>query len=272
MNSKHINSLVCLLFICISSFGATSQINYNAIFTGKDGCFILYDLTTDKLVVKYNEKHCAARFSPASTFKIPLAIMAFDRGILKDENTVIKWDGVARELTMWNQDQTPKTWLAYSTVWVSQVLMPEIGINKIKKYLADFNYGNQDMAGGITRAWLSSTLAISADEQLEFLKRFWRGKLDVASTAIELTKNSLYPERSEEGNVIIGKTGSAMLGSRNKPDSRRVGWFVGYLSHAGHEYIFVTNFNDLGKPAMELFAGVDAELITKQILHAMGFY
>jgi beta-lactamase class D len=269
--------LIRFLFLFIVSLSSTicvaSTVDYNAIFTGKDGCFILYDLTTNKQVVKYNEKHCAERFSPASSFKIAIAIMVFDQKILKDENSIIKWDGVNRSLVTWNQDQTAKTWLEYSTVWVSQKFTSQIGTSRIKKYLADFNYGNQDISGGITQFWLSSTLTISANEQLEFLKLFWSDKLPVTREAMELTKRSLHTEKSEDGNVITGKTGSAVLDGKNNPNSRRVGWFVGQLSHAaGHDYIFVTNFNDIEKPDMQKFAGEEAELITKQILHAMRLY
>ncbi|HBS51609.1 MAG TPA: penicillin binding protein transpeptidase domain-containing protein, partial [Coxiellaceae bacterium] len=40
---------------------------------------------------------CNERVFACSTFKIPIAIMAFDQKILQDENTVIKWDQITRE-------------------------------------------------------------------------------------------------------------------------------------------------------------------------------
>lgn len=50
--------------------------------------------------------------------------------------------------------------MQFSVVWVSQEITQKIGLNKIKNYLKDFDYGNQDFSGdkernnGLTEAWL----------------------------------------------------------------------------------------------------------------------
>lgn len=260
----------CLfVLIFLSSFNATaSSINFQKVFSGKDACFILYDLQANKTVIRYNKKRCAKRVFACSTFKIPIALMAFDQGILKDENMQVKWDGIDKGLANWNQDQTPKTWLQYSTVWVSQWIVPQIGMQTMQRYLADFKYGNQDMSGGITKAWLSSTLKISGDEQLDFLKRLWRGELAISPHAIKLTKQSIYAEVLENGDTIYGKMGSGFLDGCNNADGWRVGWFVGYLIRDKKDYVFVTNFSDKNQPSQNApkFGGQEAESITKQIL------
>lgn len=174
--------------------------------------------------------------------------MAFNQGILQDENTLIKWDNINRDFAQWNQNQTPKTYLQYSTVWVSQWITPQIGMKKIKHYLADFNYGNQDMSGGITKAWLSSSLKISADEQVDFLKRLWQEDLPISANAVALTKKSIYSEKLPNGDILQGKTGSGFLDGRENPNTRYLGWFVGYLNHHQNEYVVVTNYIDLTSP------------------------
>lgn len=62
-----------------------------------NACFALYDLKENKMVEVVNEARCKERFAACSTFKIPLAVMGFDSGILKDERT--KFNGVGLRRT-----------------------------------------------------------------------------------------------------------------------------------------------------------------------------
>ena len=90
--------IFCLLSLAafISPVLQAADMDLSQFFQGKDGCFLLYDLKANKIVQRFNEKRCAQRFAPCSTFKMPLALMAFDQGILKDETTTYQWDGVDR--------------------------------------------------------------------------------------------------------------------------------------------------------------------------------
>jgi beta-lactamase class D len=266
---KSIYFLVTLLF-STTTFAASP--NFSKIFQDKNACFILYDLTANKPLIEYNQKRCQERVFACSTFKIPIAIMAFDQGILRNEHTNIKWDGIKRDFPNWNQDQTPKTWLQYSTVWVSQWITPQIGMAKIKKYLAKFAYGNQDMSGGITKAWLSSSLKISAEEQINFLKNLWQNKLPVSQHVITMTKNILPKDVLSSGAILYGKTGSGFIDGRDDPSSRMVGWYVGYLIQNNHSYAFATSSSDIKRNTKKSFVakalspGEMAKAATKEIL------
>jgi beta-lactamase class D len=68
---------------------------------------------------------------------------------VRDENEVIKWDGVKREFLEWNQDQTMRTAIKYSSVWFYQELARRIGQEQMQRYVTLANYGNQDISGGI---------------------------------------------------------------------------------------------------------------------------
>jgi beta-lactamase class D len=261
-----------IVMLAMAANAGAATPDYAAIFKGKNACFLLVDLESGKTVAQYNPKRCAQRVSACSTFKIPIAVMAFDQGILSDQDTPIHWDGVDRGNPDWNRDQTPKTWLKSSTVWVSQWITPQIGMEKIKQYLASFRYGNQDMSGGITTAWLSSTLKISPFEQVDFLRRFWRGGLAVRPDATDSTKASLPEERSASGDELQGKTGSGYSDPRGDRGGRQVGWFVGHLSSEGKEYVFALDFEDDARPADPSPGGLRARAMTKQILAAAGFF
>lgn len=276
---KKINYLLIGIVITLSTMVFANTPNFEKIFKDKDACFILFDLTANKKVITYNHNRCNKRFFACSTFKIPIALMAFDQQILQDENTVIKWDKINRgDFPNWNQDQTPKSWLQNSTIWVSQWITSQIGMNKIKKYLSLFSYGNQDMSGGLTKAWLSSTLKISANEQIDFLKNLWKGNLSVSAHAITLTKKCLPRETTPSGGTLYGKTGSGFLDDRNDPDGRMLGWFVGYLIQSNHQYVFATNFSDLKRNSSKSFVtkalspGGNAKAATKEILQEMQLY
>jgi len=242
---------------------ADNLVNY---FQNKSGCFILYNVSEAKTVERYNPTHCATRVSADSTFKIALSLMAFDQNIISSK-TVFGWNGNKKALPQWNHNQTPKTWLQYSVVWVSQGLTPQLGLSKIKKYLDNFKYGNQDFSGtprkqdGLTQAWLSNSLKISADEQLDFLKRFITRDLNVSQESIELTKQNLFLEKLTNGWKLYGKTGSGH--AQNKMTE---GWFVGFVEKEKQKYIFVTNFTSLNETDKPEPGGSIAKTITIKLL------
>ena len=273
-----------LTFILLSqSVFASNNVNISQYFTDKNGCFILYDMNTNKIVAKYNVRRCAQRIPADSTFKIALSLMAFDDKIINN-NTVFKWDGKTRWLKNWNQDQTPRTWMQYSVVWVSQLLSSQLGISKIKAYLQKFNYGNQDFSGdlgknnGLTNAWLNSSLKISADEQLLFLVKMFTYKLPVSHVAIDNTFNNMYIDSNPKTDLslygtqfdilknnwrLYGKTGSS--GSTGFRD----GWFEGVVIKGKQKYVFVTNFSDTILSSDNISGGGIAKKITIKLLNQL---
>ncbi len=146
-----------------------SQPTLDRYLPHQSACFLLYDLTAKQLIQVDHEVNCSKRMAPDSTFKIPLSLMAFDQAII-NQVTHFKWDRQPHRLKTWDHEQTPKSWLTNSVVWVSQQLTPKLGLDKIQYYLSEFEYGNQDFIGhsglhdGLTQAWLSSSLQLSANE------------------------------------------------------------------------------------------------------------
>ena len=159
---------------------------------------------------------CDERLTRASTFKIPLSLIGFDSGILRDASHPA-WP-YSDEYKTWNDDwkrtTTPRTWLRDSVVWYSQVLTRTLGEAKFQQYLDKLVYGNRDVSGGLTTAWLASSLRISAVEQTEFVRRMIRRELPVSSSAIDRTM-AIMPVASSGGWRISGKTGT---GFQRRPD------------------------------------------------------
>jgi beta-lactamase class D len=266
-----INGLLLLgLIIPLAAVRAAAP-DFAGYFPGKDACFILYDLRADQVIYQYNEPRCTLRFPPCSTFKIPLALMAFDRGVLADETTTYKWDGVDRGRAVWNRDTSAADWMRNSVVWYSQRLTPLLGEKTIGGYLREFNYGNRDISGGITRFWLDSTLTISADEQLEFFKRLWRGQLPVSRRAMALTEKIMYLETSPSGAVLAGKTGSGNL-HPGVHDGLLMGWFIGHVAGPAGEYLVVTGYGDRQPSKDPGYPGLIARDTSRQILRDLNRY
>ncbi len=250
------NKLLTLIltFFCISTpVNAITNNEYAELFKNYHGCFILYNLNEHKIVSEYNpDNYCNQRIAPDSTFKIALSLMAFDQGII-NQNTIFKWDGQKRALSDWNQDQTPNSWMKYSAIWVSQQLSTQLGNNRIKQYLADFNYGNQDFSGdpgennGLTYAWLSSSLKISANEQLNFLIAMLSHQLTISDAAVLNTKKIMYQGKLDRGADHYSKTGSGRHGHNERetnPSLLRDGWMVGFIDSDNQHYVFVSNLTD----------------------------
>lgn len=241
---------------------------------GLDACFLLYNMNTRTFDAVIGEQRCRTQFPVASTFKVPLAVMAFDSKILIDENQTLKWDGTKNSLEQHNMDHNAQTWMRDSVVWFSQKLTPRIGKKKLQKYLKRFDYGNQDLSAGITEAWLvapnssGAALKISAYEQVVFMKKLWLNQLPASERAMQVTRDLTYIEISPNGYHLHGKTGSNFYDSEHKV---HFGWFIAHIEKDGQSYIAVTNFSDL-QPVESGYGGPRAKEITKKILAEKGLW
>jgi beta-lactamase class D len=256
--------------LIILSFGCSTSRK----FENKDVCFLVYDLKERTYKTKYNSSLCRVELPAASTFKIPLSLMAFDAGVLQDEKTTFMWNKQPHVIEAWNKDHTAESWMKESVVWYSQAITPQMGMQKIEKYLKDFKYGNLDMSGGIATAWLTpspnnkvqikNTLKISAYNQVEFLEKFWNHTLPVSKTAFHMTKKIMPKEVNLPHRTLLGKTGSGFYDDEMR---YRVGWYVAHLSVGAKEYIVVTNFVDSREmPQPRHYGGPEARELTKQLL------
>jgi beta-lactamase class D len=230
-----------------ASAKSLTETEFKTFFEGRYGCFLIADLKTGKILSEYNSKRCQERFSPCSSFKIAAAVMAYDKGILKDENQVVKWDGVKRDREEINKDLKPFTGMSESAKWVTEWIMPKLGIETIKHFLSAFSYGNEDFSGGLKDSWVTSSLKISAHEQLEFLRKLWTNQLPVSKRSVDLKKKIILVKKLGTKSELFGKTGTGCLVGHAcmvRP-GKMLGWFVGVLESDSNEYVFAANASDL---------------------------
>jgi beta-lactamase class D len=70
---------------------------------GAGECFVLAPL--DGAATVLGGPECDRRTLPASTFKIPHALIALQTGVLT-ERTVMKWDGAKKDFPAWERDHS----------------------------------------------------------------------------------------------------------------------------------------------------------------------
>ncbi|HKR00058.1 MAG TPA: class D beta-lactamase [Pyrinomonadaceae bacterium] len=237
---------VSLLLIIAAAFlagASASAQDLSSFFKETNGAFVLYDLKNDRYL-RYNEQRCRERFSPKSTFKIPNSLIGLETGVIRDSEFVIPWnrekyppqDNWDQEpFKHWGQDQTLRTAIKYSVVWYYRELALRVGEERMRKFVTAFDYGNKDVSGRIDDFWLGGPLRISADEQIEFLKKFYAGRLPVSKRSVEIVKDILVLEKTP-AYKLSGKTGGGTIS-----EGTYIGWFVGYLETKGNVYFFATN-------------------------------
>jgi len=203
---------------------------------GTDGTFVMLEKGKNRITVVNGDRH-AKGYLPASTFKIPNALIALETGVVNDADyTVFKWDGVKREIEAWNKDHTLRSGFRASAVWMFQEIARQITRTRMRVYVSQFGYGNANLGGNEDSFWLDGSLRISALQQVEFLARFESGRLPVNPKSTEIVKDIMFLEKI--GNATLrGKTGWIPSGEN------KIGWFVGWVERAEEVYFFALNLD-----------------------------
>ncbi len=197
-------------------------------------CLAMADAATGKWLV--HEGVCDKRLPPMSTFKLPIALMGYDAGILQDEHhPVLPFkQGYVDWRPQWRRAHDPSSWMKESVVWYSQQVTLQLGAQRFASYVQRFGYGNLDVSGdegkqnGLSASWLNSSLRISPDEQIGFLRRVLNRELGVKPKAYRMSATLLRRPDPVAGWQVFGKTGSGS----------DVGWYVGWLERDGKRIVF----------------------------------
>ena len=217
-----------------------------ALADAKVLCTLVADAATGTVLVEQGD--CQSRVTPASTFKIPLAVMGYDAGILKNATNPVMafrkgdpaWGGAN-----WTRDTDPASWMRFSVVWYSQRITHAMGAAQLTRYAQAFGYGNADFTGdaeeknGLVRAWIGSSLKVSPREQITFLRKLVLGTLPVNIAAMANTK-AIVENQAIDGWVVHGKTGTAYPRNQNRSFdyARGWGWYVGWAEREGRTLVF----------------------------------
>lgn len=192
---------------------------------------------------------------PFSTFKVALALMGFDAGILISKDSP-RWEWkeeyeqqfqpwYRRELGLkyhWCQPHTPESFMKYSVVWFSHQITARLGAPRFQDYVKRFQYGNEDVSGtadaddGLLNSWLGTSLTISPREQVEFLEKLLNDILPVSKKAQALTRKIMNRNEHWHDWQLFGKTGGG---------SSSTGWFIGWLQKDAKQPIIFAQYLDI---------------------------
>ncbi len=235
-----INSLITLGVLLLSSLShaqeeMSERPEWASHFQRHDakGAIVIVDARQEKETTwVYDAGRAQTRMSPASTYKLPHTLFALDAGLVTDEFQVFPWDGVKRSYAPHNQDQTLRTAMRYSALWVYQGFADSLGEQTARDYLKRIDYGNQDPSVEHGSYWVDGKLAISAVEQVAFLQRLYSNDLPFSTEHQRLVKDIMIVEADREW-ILRAKTGW----------EGRYGWWVGWVEWASGPVFFALNID-----------------------------
>ncbi len=246
-------SLITIFFTCLYAFLSQSSNAQNDILWEKSdtseirsyfdnipGCFVLYDLNNNSYFY-WDIERCQMQFTPLSTFKIVNTIIGIETGAINNQNSVIKWNE-ERDPEQdfwanlnWDKDHTLESAFDNSVVWFYQELARRIGEYDLNKYIELFSYGNQMITGKIDEFWLNGSLKISAQQQVNFLRKFYTNKFDLTDKTMYISKKVFLQEETDDYKFSY-KTGGGDIGNNHF-----IGWIVGYVERDDNVYFFALN-------------------------------
>lgn len=234
------------LAITLSALAATADYaqprDLSHYFVGFEATFVLLNGRTGEYT-RYNSERAAVRFPPCSTFKIPHTAILLETGAAPDPEYVIAYDPALKETNpAWARDQTLRSAFKLSVLWYYQALARKTGLDAERHWIHQFQYGNEDVSGGLaiqgSPFWVDGTLRISANEQVEFLKRLNEGRLGLSRRTRELTRDVTVAE------VALKWTLRAKTGACQPEGEETANWYVGTIERSDGPYYFALEMGD----------------------------
>jgi len=192
---------------------------------GLRGAFVVRQSVEPSLLVAFPDL-AAERFVPASTFKIPNALIAVETGVVPEGGLTLPWDGETRAFAGWNRDHDLPSAMEGSVVWYFQEVARRIGRDRMAEWVTRLDYGNGEIGPEADSFWLEGPLAISPLEQVAFVERLTSGELPLSGRTAS-TVRAIVPTRAAGDSQLHAKTGTSV------DDDSCLCWLVGWVEREG---------------------------------------
>lgn len=218
----------------------TTRDDLQSIFTsaGVKGTFAVLDTKSGRTTV-VDRKRAERAAVPASTFKIPHALIALETGVVRDENEVIPYGGKPQPIRAWERDMTMREAIKLSAVPIFQELARRIGPEREREWLSRLGYGNREVGSDVEQFWLQGPLEISPMEQTKFLAKLAARSLPASKKNQDTVADMVNLERTPD-HALYGKTGWRF------DSTPQLGWWVGWVERGGRTYTFALNIDMAG--------------------------
>ncbi len=203
---------------------------------GLTGCFALIDVASGRTTL-VGAARARRRFVPASTFKIPNSLIAFETGVVRDADEVLPYGGGPVSVPAWGRDMSLREAMPISNVPIFQEVARRVGLARYRDWLARLDYGNRDPGTVVDRFWLDGPLRISALEEAAFNARLGRMALPASARSQGLVHDITRIE-SRGGATLHGKTGWYVQRGQTS-----IGWWSGWIARAGTVQAFTLNMD-----------------------------
>lgn len=230
------------------SVGCAPALSAQAPVSARAECVMIVRLDHSSPYVSDREE-CSVRTAPASTFKVPHALIALETGALSSPRDVLSWDGSEEPFPSWEGDHSLHSAIRSSVVWFFRRTAARIGAVRMSEGLRRLGYAADSFDGDPTMFWLNGDLVVSPAEQLDFMRRLYRYELPVDSAAVDAVRAALRMPPDSLLNaagshafslgwsgpppVVSAKTGNTRV------DGESVSWVVGHVEHGEDEWVFV---------------------------------
>lgn len=201
-----------------------------------------------------DETECRRPTSPASTFKIPHALLALQASVVTPD-TVFRWDGRPASFESWQRDHSLVTAIRSSVLPYFQHTARLLGRERLARGLADLRYSADTFEREVDAFWVNGDLVISPLEQFEFIDRLVRGALPVSPTHMLTVLEAMrmpdgqvlmgagprpFDSGAPKGTIVRAKTGNTNIAGE------RVSWLVGCLDLGGTVQVFAARVRSTG--------------------------
>ena len=195
---------------------------------------------------------CGRASAPASTFKVPHALIALQAGVITPD-TVFPWDGQPRAYPGWQRDHTLRSAIQSSVLPFFQRTATLLGATRMREGLASLAFPSDGFDGEVSLFWLNGDLLVSPMEQFAFLQRLFAGRLPVAAAHLATVKDAIRMPPGQVVNasgshtftidwpsaaIVYAKTGNTVV------DGDAVSWIVGAVSLDGVDRVLMSPVRD----------------------------
>jgi beta-lactamase class D len=226
-----------------------------------EGCFSMLDNSTGEITV-YNMSLDTTRFSPASTFIIPLSLISLQTGAVTDEKMVIPINSsdsansnVPKQLNIVDAFKQNSFPFFYN-------VSNKIRHDTLSAWIDRLSYGNKASGKNLDSFWMNNILKISPDEQLGLLKHLYFDQLPFRKSVHLLVREMMVKEDNSAYKL-------SYCSSTNKDEKNNIiFWCMGWVEENRHVYFFVNLEKSSGNNVMKK----DSMGASRKILEHFGFF
>lgn len=220
------------------------------------GTFCLYDNGQGSFDVFNLNYYKDSSLPPMYTFNTLLSLIGLQTGCITNEKAMLQSTCNSKADSI----NLAEAFKINSTSFFN-CIAKQIGKDTLQLWLDSLKYGNKKIVSADS-FWLNSSIKLTPDEQLGFIKNLYFEKLPFQKRVQDIVKRILIVENNANYQLAYSKSITSFNASEN------LVWAVGWIEENKHPYFFVVS----GKTNSAFNMQQLADKIIKPILKQKGFF